>query len=186
MTRRTPAGRRVRSAPARAALVALVSLQPLTTGRASSDPLPAPGCAQVAQGPTEGATLYGPPTAEEIALLISVLDPVAVEGSARAPRLAVERTTLSKERLAALIDDATALLADLHARETLARLRRAPAVRAPARDRAAKTLEAVRTCARARYAGRGGEAAFAEAARVVEERRAALERLLLEPARAGR
>jgi hypothetical protein len=140
--------------------------------------LPKAGTRQERARPTD-AELQRLPTEQEITLLIRALEPVELQGGqGRAIRAAVEGTELSPERLAVLVGDATALLAELHARDTAERLR-TTGISRDARASAETAVTAVRSCARARFAQRGGDPAFAESVQIVERNRAALERVLL-------
>jgi hypothetical protein len=135
--------------------------------------------AQPAPSPTP-EDLRRPMTEQEVELLVRAMEPVGVDGGrGRAIRAAVEGTPLGRERLAVLLADATALLADLHARETLDRLKVTRGLAAGARARAERNLTAVRECVRAGFGGRGGDRPLAESVRLVEKHRAVLERVLL-------
>lgn len=161
-----------------------MSLQPLTTGRASSDPLPAPVCAQVPPTVQTNAAprqeSVGPITSSEVESLIRALEPMPLkEGRGRATRAAVERGELPPDRLRVLLADVTSLLGELHARENLTALKGAPRLSSERRAAVERALNVIRTCARLRFAERGGDGAFNASLEIVERHRRALEALLL-------
>jgi hypothetical protein len=155
--------------------IALAALQPLDTPQPATVPAPEQNREANAE-----ADLRRPMSAAEIELLIRAMQPIPLkEGRGSAIRAVVEPTDLAPERMRFLVADATALLAELHARETLGRLKQAPSLKQAARAQMERMLETMRSCARTRFAQRGGDAAFQESLQVVEKNRTALESLLL-------
>lgn len=120
-----------------------------------------------------------PMTEPELLLLIQGLEPVELgEGKGWAIAAVVKGSSLPSERMALLLGDTMAVLAELRAKETLDRLKRTPGTTKSALAGAERALNFIRDRARARFAGRGGEEAHAISTRLVTAHRAALERVL--------
>jgi hypothetical protein len=140
-----------------------------------------PGAApQRERGPIADGGSQRPMTEHEIDLLIQALSTVELhDGQGQAITALVKGTTLSRERMGVLVGDAISLLAQLHAQETLDQVKKMPGTNKAAGATAENNLTAIRRCAPARFAQRGGERAYHESMRIVEKRRPDLERVLL-------
>jgi hypothetical protein len=123
----------------------------------------------------------------EIRQLVRALEPVSIDGDRGVGiRGVVEGTPIAPDRLAILVGDVTATLAELHAREELARLDQTPGVTPGARASAERAAAMLGEHLRERFRTRGGAAALAASLRLVEAHRAALERVLLDQAALAR
>jgi hypothetical protein len=117
----------------------------------------------------------------ELQVLIQALEPVKLrEGEGQAIRALVEGTDLAPERMAVLVADATSLLADLKARETLDLLNRLPAA-PPDRRLLERDLRQIGLCTIRRFDQRGGESAYSASRALVKRYQERLEPLLLAP-----
>lgn len=123
-----------------------------------------------------------PPSEREIETLLRELEWVELEDGGARRRLDLgEGGAFEPARLRVLLADSLALLASVHAEEAASHLREGEQKALRAR------LSAVQACARARFASRGGEPAYADALELVRRNRRGLEAALLEgPARAKR
>jgi hypothetical protein len=120
-------------------------------------------------------------TDEEIASLLRDLEPVNIGTGNDVAISAVARSAeLSAERASVLVGDVLTVLAELHAQETLNRVRQAGGASAGASAWATKALQDIHGCAQSRFASRGGDDAVASSARIVQNHRAALERAVLQ------
>jgi hypothetical protein len=124
--------------------------------------------------PSQAREERRPPSERELRLLIRDFAPAGT-GDARGRVRA--GSGLSLPRVRVLLDDVSALLAVLQARETLEELNRRP----PAAERAwlQKTLQGLSDCVRGGFNDRGGEGAFSSSLGLVERYRRELEPLLL-------
>ena len=120
-------------------------------------------------------------TDEEIASLLRDLEPVKIGTGNDVGISAVARSgELSAERASILVGDTLTILAELHAQETLNRVRQFGGGSAGASAWATKALQDVHACAQSRFASRGGDEALTSSARIVQSHRTALERAVLE------
>lgn len=143
-----------------------------------------PKALQKAPRRTPEKELRRPMNEQELRLLLRAMEPVELKkGKERALRAAVEGTELPLDRMGVLLDDITALLAHLHARETLDRLAGMRDLKPEARAWMEEALQGIRGCVPDRFAERGGPPAFAQSLRLVEQFRPELENMLLESRR---
>lgn len=137
------------------------------------DPRQEPPVAQVPQTvPAPEADLRRPPSEADVVELIATLE--AANGGATTAPVA---THLPADRLRVVLDDVTALLVAVEAREAAQR----PTGRTSVESR--KWLDAqvarIQTCVAGRYQDRGGEPAYRGSVALLEKHRAKLEPLLL-------
>lgn len=90
------------------------------------------------------------------------------------------RDSIAPDRLRLLLDDMTALIVVLHARDTVKELPRAEGLPPEARQWMEGELSRLQGCAPGRFEGRGGEAAYGQSLALAERYRAKLEPLILE------
>ncbi len=125
--------------------------------------------------------LQRPITDEEVAAVLRDLEPVQVGTGKDIAISAVGRTAeVNVERASIVVGDALVILAEIHAQETLDRIRRTSGASAGASTWAAKALSDLKACAQSRFATRGGGQAVRSTERIVQKHRAALERVLLQ------
>lgn len=123
-------------------------------------------------------------TERELRLLLRDLEVVERRpGEGQAIRAAVEGTQLSLERFRVVLADATAVLVELHARETLARLPRVQDLKPERRAWFEGALKGLRECVQGQFAQRGGELVFTQSLRLVQRYRAQFEKVLFESLR---
>ena len=126
--------------------------------------------------------IFKPMTRGEIKHLIDALKPVALkDGSGFRVEGPLEGRSLSLARMGVLIQDVTAVLANIHFEETLLRMKKLPGVEKHMIAWASDVSKALDFCGRLRYEEFGGDIAFQESVRIVLDNREILESVILEP-----